>query len=61
MKVDAYEKKRLNAQKFMEHKNKEIDSIGYRAFGEGIRENEKRVSIVKTNDSIQEQTMYKNF
>ena len=61
MKVDAYEKKRNNAQKYMELKNKELDQIGYRAYGEGIRENEKRLSVIKTNDSAQEQTMYKNF
>lgn len=52
MKVDAYEKKRNNAQKFMEVKNKEIDQLGYRAYGEGIRENEKRISVIKTNDSV---------
>ena len=42
-------------------KNKEIDRIGYRAFDEGIKENEKRISVIKSNDSMVEQTMYKNF
>ena len=59
--MDAYEKKRNNAQKYMEMKNKEIDRIGYRAFDEGIKENEKRISVIKSNDSMVEQTMYKNF
>ena len=61
MKVEAYEKKRNNAQKYMELKNKEIEQNGYRAYGDGIREHEKRMSIIKSNDSMVEQTMYKNF
>jgi len=52
MKVDAYEKKRFKAQNYVDQKNKEIETNGYRAYGEGIRENEKRVSVIKTQDSV---------
>lgn len=50
MKVAEYEKKRMNASKYVESKNRELDQNGFRAFGDGIRETEKRIRIVKTAD-----------
>jgi len=37
MKVAEYEKKRFNACKYVEMKNKEYDYQGYKAYGEGIK------------------------
>ena len=47
MKVAEYEKKRFKANQYVEGKNKEIDQNGYRAYGEGIKDTEKRVKVFK--------------